>query len=314
MEYGARMVVTFGGAGKLKTIDAIHTWAGSGFFLAPPAALELASTVCGVHVQGRPVGYLWEIEDLIGQVREAGYSALVIDQWHDIVHATYIGLQTQYAVYVDEEDVRKGRARPDQVGSIKAYDRAHYNEMERYYNAVVSKLRNSDLNVHINSRTQEPYYNDRLNRTVKGGPKCSWRKLTDVLPHAANICQRALGAFETEPWNGRADCNHRDPKFHEKTWIPGQPRTGGPLNTREVLRLAGGAPPLPAALTWLDDWSEYAADGLRKGVDRHQVTQQLKREMVEQGIAPTHIAWALKNGVHRAELEAYGSDALLAGF
>lgn len=312
-QYGPKMIVTYAGPGKLKTIDAIHSWAGCGIFVALPGALELARTVCGVEIPSVTVNFLWDVERLLPELADSPYGALVIDEWHDLCQASWLKIQDEYKIVADERSdaVKRGKAR---VGQVVGYDRTAYSEYERYYTSLCHKLRAAPVHVHVNTRVQDPYVSDRTSRIEKGGPKCGWKKVVDTLPHLANVCQHALGAAATEPWNGRADCDQSHAELHQKTWIPGQPRRGGPLNTAELLRFAGHEVPWPAGLEHLEQWTAAVTEGIQKGIDRREVTSTICGDMVREGITHPHIAWAIKNGVHRAEFQRFGANALLAGF
>ena len=329
------------GPGAGKTTDDIYTWAGCGRFLAQPGALRTAETVCGISItdQITHTMYMEQVPALISETAQLGYKALVVDDASLIFGNTFALANSPTSHFAIIKS-----------GELTGFDRGMWSYFRRVMNDVAMAARWAGIHVSINSHEQDAF-TDTDGSTYPIGPFFGWKKLVGIIPFMVDECQRATDRPPgVPPWDTRVDCDESIAKqVYMKGRLNGTPPYGAPMNTGELLRSRGFTIPRPAGLEWVEDWAEAIATSIVAACEAADLTGQpqsgralggfggapiagpdnfdLKRQAIEeairapykaqlvsQGVYDKHIAWALRDGTHRARFRIYQSQSVLGGF
>lgn len=306
MTQQAAFVVTYGAAGKGKSVDAVYSWAGSALFLAQPGALRVAETTVGHSVasQTAPCSRMAEAAAYLDVAKANGFGAVVIDDVSLLMQNEMEAAKPAYAIFDKFEK-----------GKVSGYDRAIWG----YYRQVITdfafRARWLGIHVVLNAHEQVPFTDDKTGERFLGGPDLGWAKLVKNIPHTADLVLRVQSRQAQSPeWDTVADCDPTDRDWLMKDRFGKAFPRLGPLNTAEILRVAGYHIPRPPGMEWAEEVAEAIAVAIVGGAQEKQASGPVKAKLEAQGCPPYLARWALRDGVHRGRLRLRARQSVLAGF
>lgn len=295
-----------------KTVETIYSWGANALFLAQPNAVVVAKTVCGYDISNQiyPVSSVEECIDVIPSAKAQGWSAVVIDDLSLLMKTTAALAADRHKVMVKKD----GKER-------EGYDFAMYTDLASTTIQLSNVGRWAGIPVIASAHVQPPFFHTKKKVQYPEGPDLSWKPLVRVLPHASDFClfaaQRPPGA---PAWDTRADCDRGNVLSTAGDRYNLAPPKGGPLNTGELVREASRRyglnyyVPRPIGMEWMEDVAEHVAQYMCAGHEQLAVTTPWKEHLRKDGRNELHVAWALRDGVHRARFRMHADSAALAGF
>ncbi len=306
------MILVYGTMGIGKTTDMVAAFP-TAFNVCRPGGLLPASTFLGLRaglvepmsrtiIVATPAGtvqqawqgfafewYVRTLDDVIGIVPNAagmGFPAVTVDDVSLDAETTERDLERKYGnqggnVFRKFGDIR------DKVVKIR--------EACRYAGIPVA------MSAHVRDPGTDYKGNDR-----KGGPKFPSQNLTESIPFEADVVLRMIAATE-----GYAAYDRSHPNYAGKDRLSVTPPTG-PGNLRAILVAAGYTLERFPTLEWQDEVMFHVRDRMVKGDAREPVIRETFGRLAHK--APPHAAWAIRDGLALATVQAFASGRYLNDF
>jgi hypothetical protein len=284
------VVVTYGKSGAGKTVDDLYSLPGA-LFIAMPGALKAAQPLIGFSPTTTVAATVMHATQLVVQAKQAGYHAVVVDDFSALAESTMAAIQAAIAA--------SGK------GNNKF---AVFDAMRNAVLQFRDTARMVGIHVVLNAWEQEPKVNEKGER-LRGGPMLSG-KLPEQLPAMCDLVLRI--GYDA----GRARERHPFSYFVQGglDWVGKDRDTGtpnpAPVNLGEILRFNGYQIPRLRGLEWQEEQVQLLAERLYCGTveqDNAEI-EALYADLLKRGVDRRHALWTCRDGYHRAQLQRAARD------
>lgn len=281
---GANAVVAiYGPSGCGKTTDLLYSFP-NGIFIAPPGAIKPAHHVVGHVPESTEASTIMEATDLVKKLgQNKKYDAIVVDDFSLLAEQTVASLEKKLTGF------------------------KLWGEMRNVVLAFRDTARRAGMHVVLTAHESTPR---TMNGTfIRGGPKLPGRLPEDV-PTACDLVLRAAFDQNRRGWHGCYRCTVDDTQWVTKD-RHGVTPDRAPMNTAEILRMAGYEIRRAPGLEWQEELVEalataMAADPKAEG-DLVNEAIELAREKTDNDL---HVRWLLRDSLDRSVLRRARQNAL----
>lgn len=277
------VVALYGPSGVGKTTDLLFSFP-SGLFVAPPGAIKPAHLVVG-HVPDSTEAS--SIPEATKIVRERGkdkrYDAIIVDDFSLLAESTVAQFEKKYSGF------KLWGALRDAVLEFR------------------DTARHAGMHVVLTAHESTPRTVNGV--FVRGGPRLPGRLPEDV-PTACDLVLRAAFDQTRRGWHACYRCTIDDPSWVTKD-RHGVTPDRAPMNTAELLRMAGYTIRRAPGLEWQEDLVQALATAM---FEEPQSESNLVNEAIELAREKTdndlHVRWVLRDSLDRAVLMRAKRDVL----
>jgi len=254
----------------------------TGLGLTRPGGLQSIGTFLQIEVNELSVKNFDDVLSILPTVADAGYESVTIDDLSLLADATEQGITKSKNKY------------------------AKFDTLNGYMVRLREGARQAGLHVFINAHERPPG-TDASNRKREGGPRLPSWNMADALVNEASLVLHAV----LDP-SVKADWKVVLRREDNKQW-QGKDRHNvtaavNPPNLRVLLEAAGYSMPRAPGLEWQNDVAADVRRRMTEGSTREQITEAVFYKLIRAGLHPSHVAWAIRDGVHGHQLAVSTQD------
>jgi hypothetical protein len=164
--------------------------------------------------------------------------------------------------------------------------------------------RNAGMHASISFHERAPSTDPKSGEYFKGGPDIGSKNQTKHLPHIVDLCARARPGGSGTIWHGSFEIKEGNVDYHQKDRFGVAPASG-PLNTGEILRIAGYPLKRLPGLEWMDEIAGRIFEHAIQATNRDQTIQVQTKwatDLLAKGVILPFVRWVLQDGLDRAEI------------